>query len=201
MTYSTFRKLLGVELVEVSVLEKTVAALGGGLSILILAGLSHWALPAAGSALVIASMGASALLLFGVSHGQLSQPWPVIAGHGFSAIIGVICARYIAQTHIAVACAVGMSILVMHQFKCIHPPGGATAFTVVLGGDSIRHLGFKFIFYPVLVNAVIMVLLGVLINSAFKWRRYPAALNKATRKPSSTGNSLTAYSSRSSRCY
>jgi len=172
-------KLLGFELVEVSLAEKLVATVGGGLAMLILVGISFWVLPDAGATAVIASMGASAVLLFGVPHGQLSQPWPVIAGHAFSAVIGVACARYIPQPAVAAACAVGLAIGVMHQFKCIHPPGGATAFTAVMGGEAVRHLGFGFVLFPVLTNAIAMVLLAVLINGAFKWRRYPAAFSAA----------------------
>ncbi|HEV2695125.1 MAG TPA: HPP family protein [Verrucomicrobiae bacterium] len=176
-----FRKWLGVELVEVSLTEKLIAAAGGGLAIFTLMALTFWALPAVGAMAVLASMGASAVLLFGVPHGQLSQPWPVIAGHVVSAAIGVACARYISQPEIATACAVGLAIGAMHQFKCIHPPGGATAFTAVMGDSAIHDLGFKFVLFPVLTNAIAMVLLAVLINSAFKWRRYPVGFSIAPR--------------------
>jgi CBS domain-containing membrane protein len=170
-------KFLGIELVDVSLAEKLISTLGGGLSILMLTGVCLLALPYSGAALVIASMGASAVLLFAVPHGPLSQPWPVIAGHGISAVIGVTCARYIPQPHFAAACAVGLAIGAMYQFKCIHPPGGATAFTAVMGGTSVQHLGFGFVLFPVLTNAIVMVLLAVVINYAFKWRRYPASFN------------------------
>lgn len=174
MVMMKLRKWFGVELVEVSLSEKLIAAIGGGLSILVLVSVSFWALPAPGAVAIITSMGASAVLLFAVPHGQLSQPWPVLAGHGISALIGVACARYISNPFLAAACAVGLAIGVMHQFKCIHPPGGATAFTAVMGGSAIRQLGFSFVLFPVFMNAAVMVGLAVLINSAFPWRRYPA---------------------------
>lgn len=183
MIYSAIRRWLGVELVEVSPLEKAVSAVGGALSIFVLVAVAGWAGTGAGGAWVVASMGASAVLLFGVPHGQLSQPWPVIVGHGASAFIGVACASTIPDPTVAAACAVGLSILAMHQFKCIHPPGGATAFTAVLGGEPIRQLGFKFVLFPVLTNAVAMVLLAVLINSLFRWRRYPAVHFQPVFKP------------------
>ena len=169
---------LGIELIEVSLVEKLVATIGGGLSIFVLVVLSRWALPDAGALGVIASMGASAVLLFGVPHGQLSQPWPVVAGHGFSALIGVACAKYLENPVLAAGCAVGLSIGIMHQLKCIHPPGGATALTAVIGGDAIHHMGFQFVLFPVLANALAMVLLAVLINAGFKWRRYPATFSR-----------------------
>jgi len=178
MPTPTLRKWLGIELIEVTATEKLVAALGGGLSILALIYFSFWALPESGAPVIISSMGASAVLLFAVPHGQLSQPWPVIAGHGFSALIGMACARNIPLPIAAAAFAVGLSIAVMHQFKCIHPPGGATAFTAVMGGSSIQDLGYHFVLFPVLTNAVLMVLMAVAINSLFKWRRYPAILSQ-----------------------
>lgn len=183
MPLPTLRKWLGIELVEVSVTEKAVAALGGGLSILMLIALSTWVLPGEGAAAVIASMGASAVLLFGVPHGQLSQPWPVLAGHGVSAVIGVACAQMIPSPLLATACAVGLAIGAMHQLKCIHPPGGATAFTAVMGGSAIHDLGYRFVFIPVLANAAVMVLLAILFNYAFKWRRYPVILSRPAHAP------------------
>lgn len=182
MFLPSLRKLFGVELVEVTATEKLIAATGGGLSMLALAGIALWALPAADATAIVASMAASAVLLFAVPHGPLSQPWPVIAGHVVSATIGVACARFIPHPYIAAACAVGLAIGAMHQLKCIHPPGGATAFTAVMGGEAIRHLGFGFVLFPILANAVVMVLLAIAINGAFKWRRYPAVLNSSMRR-------------------
>src|SRR5687767_195837 len=127
----TITKWIGVEPDEVSRKEKLVSMLGGLLSMLLVVAISQQILGKSGSSLLIASTGASAVLLFAVPHGQLSQPWPVLAGHAFSAFIGVTCARYIHNPALAAACAVGLSIGVMHELRCIHPPGGATALTAV----------------------------------------------------------------------
>lgn len=179
-SFQKLRRWLGIELVEVSATERLVAALGGGLAIFILMLISSWALPPSGVPAVVASMGASAVLLFAAPHGQLSQPWPVIAGHGVSALTGVLCAHCVDASILAAACAVGLSIGVMHLLKCIHPPGGATALTAVIGGQAVHELGLRFVLFPVLANATAMVLLGVLINYAFKWRRYPAGICPAS---------------------
>ncbi|MGC3969895.1 MAG: HPP family protein [Pirellulales bacterium] len=174
---------LGIELIEVSATEKLISTFGGAISILALIGFSRWALPLPVATAVVASMGASAVLLFAVPHGPLSQPWPVIAGHGISAVIGVTCAQLLGDTMIAAACAVGFAIGAMQQLKCIHPPGGATAFTAVLGGQAVHDLGYRFIVFPILMNAAAMVLAAVLINGTFRWRRYPAAWNQPAERP------------------
>lgn len=174
----TLRRWLGIEIIEVSLTEKLVATLGGGLALLALVGITTWVIPGGGAAAVITSMGASAVLLYAVPHGALSQPWPVLGGHLLSAFIGVLCARSIDNQALAAACAVGFAIGAMHHFRCIHPPGGATALTAVLGGSAIHDLGFHYILMPVMANALAMLLLAVAINFCFPWRRYPAAFNR-----------------------
>jgi CBS domain-containing membrane protein len=184
---SFFKAFLGVELNPVSPREKAVSAAGGFISIILLLVITESTLHLSGAAAVIASMGASAVLLFAVPHGSLSQPWPVIAGHGFSAFFGVLCARSIPNHYAAAAAAVALAILAMHVFKCIHPPGGATALTAVLGGPAVQALGYKFVFFPVLANAVTMVTIAILFNALFAWRRYPALFNRpAVTVPSPT---------------
>ncbi|WP_367872621.1 HPP family protein [Luteolibacter sp. Populi] len=175
----SWRAWWGIELSEVSTTEKLVSILGGFFSIWLLLTLAGGFREQASA--VIASMGASAVLLFAVPHGQLSQPWPVLAGHGLCALIGVCCARWIPSPELAGATAVALSIGAMHQFKCIHPPGGATALTAVLGGHAVHALGYKFIALPVLANAGLMVASAAAFNAFFAWRRYPAALNRPPR--------------------
>ncbi len=172
---------LGIELNVVSTTEKTVSVVGGFLAMLLLVVVTGKVLDLPGATAVVASMGASAVLLFALPHGQLSQPWPVIGGQCLSALVGVACARWIGRPDLAAAGAVALSIGIMHQLKCIHPPGGATALTAVLGGKAIQDMGFHFVLLPVLLNSVMMVALAVVINLGFNWRRYPAACCKPSR--------------------
>jgi CBS-domain-containing membrane protein len=173
---------LGVELSVVSATEKVVSVVGGFVSIILLILISGWSLGPEHATALIASMGASAVLLFAVPHGPLSQPWPVLAGHVFSALIGVACAKWIGSPVLAAACAVGLAIGAMHQFKCIHPPGGATALTAVLGGKAIHDLGFGFVLFPVLANGLVMVGIAVGFNWLFGWRRYPSAFGRTKER-------------------
>lgn len=178
------KSLLGIELSAVSHREKLVSMLGGLVSILLLILVTRRFLGYSGATALVASMGASAVLLFAVPHGQLSQPWPVFAGHVLSALVGVTCARWIGVPEIAAAVAVSVSIGLMHQFKCIHPPGGATALTAVLGADAVQRLGFKFVVTPVMLNCGLMIATAVLFNAFFGWRRYPAFLGRSKTPPS-----------------
>ncbi|MBL8566654.1 MAG: HPP family protein [Hyphomicrobiaceae bacterium] len=169
------RVLAGVELAPVSHAERLVSGLGGFCAIYLVLVLERGLLGDLGAALLVASMGASAVLLFAVPHGTLSQPWAVIVGHAVSAAIGVAVARVVPDAFLAAALAVGLAILAMHYLRAIHPPGGATALTAVIGGSQVQALGFGFVVMPVLLNAVILVAAAVAFNAAFAWRRYPVA--------------------------
>lgn len=171
-------RLLGIELTPVSHTERMVSAGGGCIAILLLYWLERDLVGETGAAMMIGSMGASAVLLFAVPHGALSQPWAVLMGHAISAVIGVAVAKLVPSVMIASALAVGLAIGAMHYLRAIHPPGGATALTAVIGGSAVRDLGFSFVLRPVLINAVVMIAAAVAINAAFKWRRYPAALGR-----------------------
>lgn len=172
----TIRTLLGVELDEVSPREKAVSVAGAGLSIALILVVTRHVLHLEGAEMLVASMGASAVLLFAVPHGALSQPWPLVASHLVAAVVGVTCSRFIGSTELASACAVGVSVGLMHQFGFIHPPGGATALTAVVGGPAIHSLGYGFVLRPVAVDVGIILAVAVLFNFPFPWRRYPAAL-------------------------
>ena len=113
-------------------------------------------------------------------HGPLSQPWALIGGHFFSAIIGVTCARFIPDLFIAASVAVGLAVGLMYYLRCIHPPGGATALSAVVGGAEIHQLGYQYIVTPVLINVAAIFVIAIGFNYLFSWRRYPASL---TPKP------------------
>ena len=134
------------------------------------------------SAWVAACIGASAVLLFAAPHGALSQPWPLLGGYIVSAAIGVTCQLLITDTGLALSLAVGFAIVAMHYLRCLHPPGGAAALFAVTGGTGITEQGFGFVLMPVLVNALILMIVAIVFNAFFAWRRYPAHLARPHRR-------------------
>lgn len=156
--------------------EKLISTAGGFVGILLVLMVSSRVLDFHGAALVVASMGASAVLLFATPHSPLSQPWSLLGGHLISAAIGVTCAKFLPNPIYAGALAVALSIGAMHYLRCLHPPGGATALVAVLGGEQVRALGYSFLLTPVLDNVMIILIVAVLANFPFNWRRYPRLL-------------------------
>ncbi len=112
---------------------------------------------------LIASFGATAVLIYGAPKAPFSQPKNVFFGHLFSAVIGVGVACifdglgiYADHYPIAIALAVALAIVVMMVTGTIHPPGGATALTCVLNG----YFGAEFIFRPVMLGVVLMMIVA-----------------------------------------
>jgi CBS domain-containing membrane protein len=122
--------------------------------------------------LIVAPVGASAVLLFAVPASPLAQPWPIIGGNTISALVGVTVAHFIHQPELAVALAVASAIAVMSLARCLHPPGGAAALTAVIGGPAVLSAGFLFPFVPVALNSVLLVVLGILFHR-LAGRTYP----------------------------
>lgn len=166
--------------------EQALASLGGMLSILLILLATGGLLGTQAALLIVPSLGASAVLIFAVPHSPLTQPWAVFGGHVLSAVVGVTCYRFVPAPMLAAALAVGLAIGGMHLARCIHPPGGATALTAVIGGESVHALGYSYALTPVAINCLIILLVGYLFNCAFPWRRYPASLmhyRHPARKP------------------
>lgn len=156
--------------------EQVLAGLGGMLSILLILLVTGSIVGQQAALLIIPSLGASAVLIFAVPHSPLTQPWSVLGGHLLSALIGVACYKLIPAPLLAAALAVGLAIGGMHLARCIHPPGGATALTAVIGGSSVHSLGYSYALNPVAINCLIILITGFLFNYAFPWRRYPVSL-------------------------
>ena len=181
-----FFSAIGIAQSPVSHAEKIVSAIGGFTAILCIFIISQWTVDAVAAAILVASMGASAVLLFAVPHGQLSQPWPVAGGHIISALVGVSCAQWVANEVLAASLAVGLAIAAMYYLRCVHPPGGATALSAVIGGQATHALGYQFVITPVLLNVGIILLVGFLYNYMFRWRRYPVYLHRLTEQQEET---------------
>lgn len=127
-----------------------------------------------GQGLLIGSLGATAVLVYGAIRSPLAQPRNVLGGHIISALIGVVSYQLIGDiVWLAAALAVSTSIAVMHMTKTLHPPGGATALIAVIGGESVHKLGYLYAFIPVGLGAIILIIVAIVLNNFAKNRRYP----------------------------
>jgi CBS domain-containing membrane protein len=121
---------------------------------------------------LIAPMGASAVLLFAVPSSPLAQPWAMFGGNVVSAIVGITCAKLIGMPALAASVAVAVAIGFMFVLRCIHPPGGAVALSVALGGSTVAHHGYGFVLSPVVLNCALLLIAAIVYNKLCG-RRYP----------------------------
>lgn len=160
---------------SVSEREHWISGLGGLTGILVMIWISHLWLGDVG-VLIASSMGSTAVLLFAIPHGAVSQPWPVVGGHLVSAVVGVACAQALPHDPaLAAGCAVGGAITAMYVLRCLHPSGGATALFAVVGGDAVHALGYGYVTGPILTGALVLLVFAIAFNAPFTWRRYPQA--------------------------
>lgn len=122
--------------------------------------------------LIVAPIGASAVLLFAVPASPLAQPWSIVGGNTISAFVGVAVTTLVADPALAIGLAVALAILVMSLTRSLHPPGGAAALTAVLGGAAFTRAGIWFPLVPIAINSLVLVCVGMLFHRA-SGRQYP----------------------------
>lgn len=124
--------------------------------------------------LLIASFGASAVLIYGAVKSPLAQPRNLIGGHFLSALVGVACYQHLSfNPWFASAFAVASAIALMHATRTLHPPGGATALIAVIGSEQIHALGYLYAVIPAGTGALIMLAVALAVNNIPHSRRYP----------------------------
>ncbi|RZG49065.1 HPP family protein [Acinetobacter wuhouensis] len=159
----------------------------GALLGLAISSLISWYVLGDFNAWYIAPMGASSVLLFAVPASPLAQPWNMVVGNTIAGIIGVTCALFISNQTEAFSIAVALAIFLMMTTDSLHPPSGAVAITAVLGGESVHQLGYHFIFYPVLLNSVLLLVVAIIFNRLLG-KQYPqvAQVNTRSKDPTPT---------------
>ena len=125
---------------------------------------------------IIASLGATAILDYSAIRSPVAQPRNSVLGQGLSAIVGVAIAKCFQLNSnfedlqwVAGAVACACASLVMCVTNTVHPPGGATA-VIATTQASVVAMGW---WYPpvTILAAVVMLLVALLWNNVL--RQYP----------------------------
>ncbi len=121
-----------------------------------------------GLSLLIAPLGATAVLLFGQPESPLAQPINVFAGYLLATVIAVTAALFFPGAWLAAAVAVGAAIAVMMALRVTHPPAGAVplvAFAQPLQSGSL--------FLTILLGAISLVGLALVHHRIPPRVQYP----------------------------
>lgn len=172
--------------VRIGYTEALRIAVGITLGLLVTGGLSRWwSQDISHTMWMVSSLGASAVLLFGIPASPMAQPWPVLVGTVLSAFVGAGAQAWIADTVVACAVAVGVSVMLMVPLRCMHPPGAGFAAYVVL-----EHInGVTLVVFPILFNIAVLLVCAVLYN-ALTGRRYPHPQHSLKRSTSPEAGGL-----------
>lgn len=126
---------------------------------------------------LIASFGASAVLVYAAPASPLAQPRNLVGGNVVSSICGVAMSKAFDTKPnlqwLASGLAVMLAVFFMGILGVTHPPAGATALIAVVGGPSIQHQGWLYIVQPVLTGSLFMLVTAILFNNAHHMRTYP----------------------------
>ncbi|MEG2047193.1 MAG: HPP family protein [Comamonas sp.] len=151
--------------------------LGAGLGLALAAALVQLALWAGwqGSWTLFAPLGATAVLVFAVHTGPLSQPWSCVVGNTVAALwawLVVMAWPSQAPAWLLPAVAVAGAIACMQLTRSLHPPGGAVALLLALEAQHGVHHGWSYAFMPIGLLTLLLVLLGVAYHRAWG-KHYP----------------------------
>lgn len=114
--------------------------------------------------LLIAPLGATAMLAFAVPSSPLAQPWSALVGNTASALVGVSVVMTVTEPWLALGLSVTLAMIVMMLLRATHPPAAGVALGAVLTADSVREVGFSYAFSPVLLDTSLLLLVAVLFN-------------------------------------
>ncbi len=170
-----------------TLIDRLIACLGAGIAIALTIVVCRGVPPvAADLPIIVAPLGASAVLVFAVPASPLAQPWPVLGGNILSTLVGVAAFDLIPDVTIAAGVAVGAAILLMSLLRCLHPPGGAAALTAVIGSAGVHDAGYAFAFAPVGINSIALISIAMFWHRATA-RSYPHRAAVAPPPPGPVG--------------
>ncbi|BDB19783.1 hypothetical protein cym2001_31480 [Pseudomonas sp. CYM-20-01] len=120
---------------------------------------------------LLGPLGASAVLLFAVSSGALAQPWSIIGSYLCAGVIALLVTRVLGPSLGCACLAAGMTVVLMCWLRCLHPPAGGLAMTLVLADPASAALGW-YELGAVLLGAGALLACALAYNNATR-TRYP----------------------------
>ena len=167
--------------------DRLRAGLGAACGILFTGLIAALATHAGTSPLLVAPIGASAVLVFAVPASPLAQPWSVIGGNTVSGLWALLVVALVPHTALAAAIAVGGAIVVMSLARCLHPPGGAVALSVVLLTAAHTPASLWFPLSPIALDSALLVLAGLAFHRV-SGHAYPHRVAPVPASPFTDGD-------------
>jgi len=117
---------------------------------------------------LLASLGGSCVILFGMPDNVMAQPRSFIGGHLVGTTVGLIFSHAFGGGIFSMACAVGTAIALMMVTDTIHSPAGADPLIVMAA-----HPGWSFLAEPLALGLAILFVGATLYHRLILRRVYP----------------------------
>ncbi|MDR9498732.1 MAG: HPP family protein [Hydrogenovibrio sp.] len=168
---SRWQKTLGLSAPQAS--EALISAGGVLVAMSALVIMMHWLYPSDWPWLLIASFGASAIIVFASPHAPMAQPWSLIMGQLVAGTSGMASWLWLKDPLLAIPVGVTLALVGMLVLQCRHAPGGATALFFTSDPAVVDSLQWTLVWGYLLPGLVVIMVLAILYNAPFSWRRYP----------------------------
>jgi CBS-domain-containing membrane protein len=119
------------------------------------------------SPFLLASLGGTAVFLFGLTKAPAGQPRAVLGGHLGGAALGVACYQLLGDTMASYVVAEMLTLGWMLLARAVHPPAGANPLLMIH-----VHADWSALWSPVLLSVTVMMLVAAV------WSRLVPGMNR-----------------------
>ncbi len=118
--------------------------------------------------LLTASFGATTIILFAIPKSPFSRARSAIGGHALSAFVGMSFFTLLGYSPLACGLAVATALALMIITDTLHPPCGATALNVFLGGAIVQELGFSYVIFPATIGPIFLFIISKIYHKFYE---------------------------------
>jgi CBS-domain-containing membrane protein len=131
-------------------------------------GVASWLTELTHYFILVTSLGASCLLLFGFPDSDFSQPRNFLGGNLISAVIGLSFLHFISTSWWAVAVATGLAAAAMMMTDSIHPPAASNPLVIYS-----LHAPWSFLLFSSLSVNIVVLGVALLFHRLTRKAPYP----------------------------
>jgi CBS-domain-containing membrane protein len=128
-----------------------------------------WLSGVVGQPLILGSLGASCVMLFGFPELPFSQPRNAILGHLLTSLLGLVCLYLFGTVWWAMPLALAASVFLMIFLGVTHPPAGSNPIIIFLSQPS-----WSFLIFPTFFGILGIVFIALIHNNLTRKTAYPS---------------------------